>query len=44
MAVAVQFPRADADAARGSAPHSNVAAFTREEELAAYRDMLLIRR
>ena len=44
MALAVQFPRADADAGKGSPVPSNVATFTKEEELSAYREMLLIRR
>src|SRR6195952_2261709 len=43
MALAVSRPRADA-AGRGDAPSSNVATFTRDEELSAYRSMLLIRR
>ncbi len=44
MAVAVSRPRADADVGKGVAPPSNIASFTRDEELSAYRDMLLIRR
>ncbi len=44
MAVAVPFPRADADAGKSGAAASNAATFTRDEEMSAYRDMLLIRR
>ena len=44
MALAVQFSRAGADAAQSAVAGSNAATFTREEELSAYKDMLLIRR
>ena len=44
MALAVQFPRAEADVRKGAAAASNIATFTREEELSAYKEMLLIRR
>ncbi len=44
MAVAVPFPRADVDAGKSGAAASNAATFTRDEEISAYRDMLLIRR
>ncbi len=44
MALAVQFSRPGADAAQSAVAGSNAATFTREEELSAYKDMLLIRR
>ena len=44
MALAVQFPRAGADLGKGAVAAPNLATFTREEELSAYKDMLLIRR
>ncbi|HEX4768408.1 MAG TPA: pyruvate dehydrogenase (acetyl-transferring) E1 component subunit alpha [Lichenihabitans sp.] len=44
MAVAVPFPRADVDTGKSGVAASNAATFTRDEEMSAYRDMLLIRR
>ncbi len=44
MALAVPFSRADADAGRASSTLSNIATFSRDEDIAAYKDMLLIRR
>ena len=44
MAVAVPFPRADVDTGKSAAAASNAATFSRDEEMSAYRDMLLIRR